>query len=152
LSDKLYREDKNIIKYKIKKGDTKVKIFGEHFVKTNRNNCRIICDKKEYNLMEYFDIENYNNDKNILELELKINENLTDMSYMFDNCNTLLYLSSNYNTNEVNNMSYMFKDCLSLSSLPDISEWDTSNVTNISRMFSNCVNLQSLPDISKWNT
>ena len=80
LSDKLYREDKNTIKYKIKKGDTKVKIFGEHFVKTNRNNCRIICDKKEYNLMEYFDIENYNNDKNILEIELKINENLTDMS------------------------------------------------------------------------
>ena len=35
-------------------------------------------------------------------------------------------------------MSYMFEDCISLKSLPDISNWNTNNVTNMSGMFCNC--------------
>ena len=54
--------------------------------------------------------------------------------------------------NNITNMSYMFSECESLSSLPDISKWDTSNVTNMSYMFRGCKSLSSLPDISKWNT
>ena len=35
-------------------------------------------------------------------------------------------------------MSFMFDNCTSLLSLPDISEWNTKNVTNMSYMFYNC--------------
>ena len=55
-------------------------------------------------------------------------------------------------TKIITNMSYMFYNCSSLLSLPDISEWDTKNVTDMSFMFSGCKSLQSLPDISKWDT
>ena len=108
---------KNIIKYKIKKGDKKVKIFGNKFVKNNINNCKIIYEKKEYDLMQYFDINDYKMDNNILKIELKIINKITDMSYMFDSCETLLYLSSDWNTNQIEDMSYVFRDCFLLSNL-----------------------------------
>ena len=60
-----------------------MKLFGKDFVKNNANNCKIICDNKEYDLVEYFDINDYKKNKNILEIELKIINNLTDMSNMF---------------------------------------------------------------------
>jgi surface protein len=154
LYNQLNEKNKNIIKYKInKKEELNVKIFGNKFVNNNVENCKILYKNKEYDLMEYFDISQCQIDKDILELELKIIKNLTDMSNMFEGCSSLIYLSNfNLKTNEVSNMSYIFKDCTSLSSLPpDISKWDTSKVSDMSGMFYNCINLSNLPDISKWN-
>ena len=150
LYSKIFNDTNNIIKYKIKKGEEKIKIFGNTFVNNNKDNCKIICDKKEYDLKEYFDINECKND--ILEIQLKIVNNLKDMSYMFDNCSSLFYLSSNWNTSDVINMSYIFKNCSSLTTLFGISEWNTSNVNNIEGIFYNCISLSNLPDISKWNT
>ena len=75
-----------------------INIFGAEFVKNNKNICKMIIDDKEYEISEKYNIENYND--NILEIKLKLIENVT-------------------------NMSYMFYGCESLSSLPDISIWDT---------------------------
>ena len=137
-------------------------------------------NKKEYELSEYFKIEN--NDKNILKIKLKGINNITDMQAMFLNCPLLLSLPdidnwdtskitnmssvfnqtnehsvlktlpdiSKWNTSNVTDMSYMFQSCR-LSNLPDISKWDTSNVTKMNFMFADC-SLTNLPDISKWNT
>ena len=113
----------NII-YDIKIRDN-IRIFGSKFVKNNKNIYKMIIDNKEYEIIEKYNIENYSNNK--LELKLKGIDNVTDMSYMF-------------------------YECESLESLPDISKWNTSNVTNMSYMFSNCKSLKSLPDITKWNT
>ena len=55
------------------------------------------------------------------------------------------------NTSQVTDMSYMFYGCHSLISLPDISKWDTYNVISLNYLFYKCNNLQSLPDISNWN-
>ena len=52
----------------------------------------------------------------------------------------------------ITNMSYMFYDCESLLALPDISKIDISRVTDISFMFGGCSSLAILPDISKWDT
>ena len=46
----------------------------------------------------------------------------------------------------------MLRGCLSLSSLPDISNWNTNNVTDMYCMLYGCSSLSSLPDITKWNT
>ena len=87
---------------------------------------------------------------NISEWDTK---NVTDMSGMFYNCNSLESLPdiSQWNTENVMNMSNMFYNCRMLKSLPDISKWNTKNLSNISNLFDNCNSLQSLPDISKWN-
>ena len=77
--------------------------------------------------------------------------NVTNMSYMFDNCQNLSSLNlSKFNTENVTNMSYMFDNCQNLSSL-DLSKFNTAKVTNMCAMFTHCQNLSSL-DLSKFNT
>ena len=46
----------------------------------------------------------------------------------------------------------VFMNCLSLSSIPDISNCNIDNTISMKEMFYNCRSLSSLPDISKWNT
>ena len=132
------------ITYDIKRKDKEegyIKIFGENFVKNNKNKCKMIIDDKEKELIEEYNIENYSKDK--LELKLKVINNLTDISFMFDGCSSLSNLSgiSNWDINKVTNLSFMFSECSSLTNLPDISKWDTKNVTNINGMFFGCNNL-----------
>ena len=129
-----------------------INIFGNKFVENNKNICKMIIDNKEYEITDKYDIPNFNN--NSLNVKLTGINNVTDMSYMFNECYSLSSLSdiSSWNTNNVTNMSYMFHRCSSLSSLSDMSKWNTNNVTNMSYMFFGCSSLSSLPDISKWNT
>ena len=95
-----------------------------------------------YNFLKLTEIENVN---------LLDTSNVTDMSHMFDVCNSLTSLDvSTFNTSQVTNMSYMFWRCNKLTSL-DVNKFDTSNVTNMYEMFSNCTNLTSL-DVSKFDT
>ena len=150
--------DKIILKYKIDDigyFSKDIIIFGEDFVKNNKNICKIILNEKEIELTTYLNINiNQLKNNNILEIKLKGIKNITNMSSMFSKCKSLTSLPdiSNWNTQNVTDMSYMFNNCKSLLFLPDISKWDTQNVTNMSCMFENCKSLSSLPDISKWNT
>ena len=151
IFQKSFENRENIIKYKTKNSDTYIKIFGKKFVINNKNNCKIVCNKKEFDLTEYFDISNYANENNILEIELKIINNIKDMSFMFDNCSSLFFLSSNFDTKDVINMSYIFNNCFSLTNLYGMEKWKSDNVNNMEGMFNNCIKISNLPDISKWN-
>ena len=173
-------DDYIIIKYKLKNGKKKIKIFGEEFANKYKNICKIIYENEIYELTAYSKFKNISGN-NIIEIKLKgvnnINDtnnmfyncsslislpdisnwntgNVKDMSWMFSHCSSLISLPdiSNWNTNEVENMKGIFSDCPSLISLPDISNWNTSNVKDMSWMFSCCLSLKSLPDISNWNT
>ena len=150
--DKDINENIMIMKYK---NHFKLKLFVYNFVKNNKNNCKIIYESKSYDLSEYFDIlNNENNNKKSIKIRLEGINNITNFSYMFHNCSSLLnfYINSKNNYKKISEIEFMFSGCSSLKSLPDISNWDISNVTNISYLFSGCSSLQSLPDISKWNT
>ena len=69
---------------------------------------------------------------------------VVNMTYMFNNCNSLTSLDiSNWNTSNVSSMYGMIKYCDSLTSL-DVSNWDTSNVTDMGYMFSNCNSLTTV--------
>ena len=103
--------------YNIDKNIKKLKIFGEDFVKNNKNNCHLLINGKKIDLCSEINI----NEEQKENLEIKLIE-----------------------TKIITNMSYMFYNCSSLLSLPDISEWDTKNVTNMSDMF-NGVNKKLIP-------
>ena len=135
----------NII-YNIK-GKNEVRLFGDGFVERNKNNLKLIIEEKEQNLISNYKL--INNNKDILKIKLKGITNVTNMSYMLDNCNSLFSLPdiSKWNTSNVNNMSSMFYNCNSLSSLPDISKWNTSNVKDMNWMFNNCNNSMNIPSI-----
>ena len=158
------KKDKNyfnsiIMQYKINQNDKKIKIFGYNeyddcFLKSNEDKCKIVYNNKEYELNEYFDIDNLNIKNHIITIKIIGINNIINASYMFDGCSSLISLPDicKWNTINVEDMSYMFSGCSSLTSLPDISKWNTINVNNMSFMFDDCSSLTSLPDISKWNT
>ena len=78
-------------------------------------------------------------------------EKVTDMAYMFRNCEILTSLDvSKFNTENVIYMRGMFSGCKALKSL-DLSNFNTQNVTNMSDMFAGCQALTSL-DVSNFNT
>ena len=77
--------------------------------------------------------------------------NVTDMSYMFMECNSLKKLDvSKFNTVYVKNMSRMFRGCDSLKEL-DLSNFRTNNVTDMNNMFAFCHSLEKL-NVSNFNT
>ena len=111
---KIKEEDnrnKMLIIYKIQYKNETLKIFGENFVENNINKCNMIIDGKEYKISEYFNISNLNDD-NIDYLIIQLND-----------------------IKSITNISYMFHCCESLISLLDISRWNNSNITDMSYMF-----------------
>ena len=74
-----YNNEMNIIYEKLK-NEEKIKIFGREFVDSNKKNCKIIYKEKEYELTEFFEIEEMDD---ILEIKLIANNDITDMSHMF---------------------------------------------------------------------
>ena len=98
------------LEYKTLIGE-KTKILGEKFVDKNKNKCKIIYNGKEHDLTEYFKNDNKDNQANILKIQLTINKNITDISYMFHECKALL-------------------------SMKDISNLDNSNTINLNKSFS----------------
>ena len=140
------------IKYNIKKS-SKIRIFGETFVKNNINNCKYIYNNTEYTLEEFFDTKSIINKNDELVIKLKQTGEMTNLSDMFNDCESLKSLPDicNFDTSNVIYMNGMFRGCKSLCEISDISKWDTSNVKDMSEMFHNCISLKKLPDISKWN-
>ena len=86
----------NLKKNKEKQQEKKyIRIFGENFVKNNKNKCKIIYKNKIYDLKEYFEEidDNYNREAKEIKLKLIFWENITDMSYMFEGCSQLKSMS-----------------------------------------------------------
>ena len=143
-----------LIKYKINKEDEEINIFGENFVKNNKDKCKFIYEDKEYELNSKFSLANIDKSKDILEIKLTGIQNVTDMSYLFFGCRSLISIPdiSEWDTSKITSMKFIFCHCNSLISLPDISKWNTSNVKDMNAIFAECNSLISLPDISKWDT
>ena len=73
--------------------------------------------------------------------------NVTDMSYMFQACGKLKAITK-LNTSKVTNMTHMFYNCYDLESIPQL---DTSKVTNMSYLFAGCYKLSAIPDLDTSN-
>ena len=134
----------------------KIKLFGDQFFINNKNlknKIGIIFENKLYEFEQYFIIKNIT-DKNTLTIKLTGINEFTNVSHMFNECESLLSVTqmSNWDFSHITNMKCMFNRCKNLTSLPDISCLNTSRVKNMSFLFSRCKSLVSLPDISKWDT
>ena len=78
-------------------------------------------------------------------------DNVTDMSYMFQNCSSLTNLDlSSFNTRNVTDIRCMFEGCSNLINI-DLSSFDTGNVEFLHSLFSGCLKLSDISSISKWN-
>lgn len=94
---------------------------------------------------------NCKNIKSIIFSDSIDTSNVTNMSFMFYECQSLIELGiSNFNTSKVADMQYMFCNLQHLTSL-DLSSFDTSNVTNMRSMFYQCLLLENL-NIGNFDT
>ena len=173
-------EQKNMLEFKIiylKNEKDRLRIFGEDFVKNNKDKCEIIYEKNLYDLKEFIDeIDSNLKDKTEIELILKVNRNIDDVSNMFFKCETLksfseskLYYNKplefdNFEENlENSNELYKNNSISSISSINDIQNSSQNKalsdlnkgldllkifkIKKMSYMFYGCSLLESLPDI-----
>ncbi len=83
----------------------------------------------------------------IVGIEYLNTEDVTDMSYMFYNCQNLNSLDlTSFNTAKVGNMSNMFYNCSALTTIYVSDEFVTEQVVDGSNMFSYCTNLKGFID------
>ena len=152
ITNNLKQYNKININYKIEQ-EKKIKIFGDDFVRNNKDNCFIIVDDNQLEICSEIEIKEDLKIKEILKIILIEIKPINNMSHMFDECSLLLSLPdiNKWDTSNIIDMSYMFFGCISLNNLSDISIWNVSKVENMKCMFCNCSSLISLPDISKWN-
>jgi len=113
----------------------------------------IINGKKE-EICSY--LSNYHEYLNKGKLDIKLlidTKNIYDISYMFSGCLSLISLPdiSNMNLNNIINIRGFFF-CSSLSYTDDISKWKTRNIQDLCGIFQEYSSLRSIPDISRWNT
>ena len=138
------------------KEEKKIRLFGEKFVKNNKNYCYLFINNKKSELIEYYYLSKKDKINNKLIVKYIEKEKITNMSHMFSGCKNLLSISNNsikWDISNITDMNNLFSFCESLEDLPNIiSLWDTSNATNMENIFSNCLSLKTIPDISKWNT
>ena len=174
------KKNEMTIIYNIDKNNPKINIFGEDFVKNNKDKCKMIIEGHKREIDTTLDTSKYLKDKDILSIKLIEYKTIHNMICLFADCSSLISLPdidewdmtnvkilrsiffkcsslttlpdiSKWNAKNVINMRGIFNGCTSLSSLPDISKWNVNNVNNICCLFCDCISLSSLPDISKWN-
>ena len=158
-------------------------LFSKSFFNKNKKGFNIFIDGKKYQLEENLILnEQINKKKNqkILEIKVKFNEPITNMSEIFYQCNLLksvrfikfdtsnlktmeksftlcknlteIFGIDEFDTSNLIDISGLFSGCISLINLPNYLNWDTSKVTKMSEVFSNCKSLTTIPDISTWKT
>ena len=91
-----YEED---IKYEIL--DDNVRILGYDFVKNNKNKAKLIINNKKCELKEFINGEEIIDDK--IKVNMILSKQLTNLSYMFQNCYKLLEFSLTDNTTNIDN-------------------------------------------------
>ena len=79
--EKIQENDSIIIRYRINTDDKFIKIFGDKFVKTNKDNCKILYKEKEFDLNDKFNFLDLEDIKDILEIKLIHLNKITDMSH-----------------------------------------------------------------------
>ena len=165
-----------IATYNIKKDDINkdIRILNccEDNKKEIEESCQIYLNNEKINFNFFYKF----NTENKYTFKFYFNKLLTNTSYLFYECSSLISLDlSNFKTYNVTNMEYMFRNCIMLESINlsniitnnvikmndmfartyslkylDLSSFETNLVTNMNFMFSGC-NLNYL-NISKFNT
>ena len=92
------------LKYEVK--EKKIQIFGENFVKNNKEKCIFVFNNKEYDIIQFFEIPDCEINKNI-EIKLKVLINNIDISYFFSGCISLLSISDNFSNIDISNSTNM---------------------------------------------
>ena len=146
---KEYKNKINLI-YNVKKtffSQDGCEIFGKQFIKNNKDNIDLIINDKNSPL-----INKYNLNIGYNTITIIIKNQLTNLSYMFQNSflfnlDELQYLD----VSNVTDFSYTFSECKSIKDISPLQNWDVSNGTTFEGTFENCTSLTNLNPLQNWN-
>ena len=103
----IYKLEKNI-KDIMNSNENKLRILGNKFLLNNKDKCKIIYKEQKYEPKEYFEeIDNNYSKTDFIQIKLRINNDIEDMSHMFENCNQLISISESIEMNN-KNINYDF--------------------------------------------
>jgi len=124
------------------------RIFGDKFVKKNKNNIDLIINGTKTELIPYYKLKK---GENTIIMILK--EDIRSLEYMFHMCGSIndIHFLKYLNTKYIYDFSYMFYDCSSWLSLYALKDWDVSNGKNFSSMFESCHYFINLDALKNWN-
>ena len=130
------KKEMNIIYRTDKEGEEN--IFGDEFVKNNKNNIELIINGNKSNLIEKCE---FRKGENYIKIILK-NKN-KNLEKMFYKCKSLINIKElkYLDTKDVNNFSYMFSKCSSLIDIKGLENWNVSNGKDFSCIFYECISL-----------
>jgi len=142
------KKDINIIYYVEEDEEKEQNIFGKEFVKNNFNKIELVINGKNNKLIEKYKLKKGKNN-----IQIIINEEITNFSYMFSLCSSLSDIKSleNWNVSNGTNFSYMFDRCSSLSDIKSLKNWNVSNGINFAGMFNWCSSLSDIKSLENWN-
>ena len=75
------------IKYEIKEEDKKIKVFGNNFLDNNYN-CKIVFNRRIYNISTHLDLIKMNKNKKLIEIKLKGIKSIIVANGMFNECSS----------------------------------------------------------------
>ena len=116
-----YRDEINI-KY-VTEEEGICNIFGEKFVKINKDNIELNINGNKSDLIDKYKLREGEN-----KIKMKIKNKIRDLGYMFyksenlKNIDELKYLNTKY----CNNFNSMFRGCSSLSDIKGLEKWNIS--------------------------
>ena len=123
-------------------------IFGEKFVKNNKDNIELIINGNQNILVNNYELNEGEN-----KITMIIKNKLTNLSRMVQSCDSLKNINDlkYLDINSVKDFSYMFFGCSSISDISFLKKWNVSNVNNFSYMFCGCSSLKDINPLENWN-
>ena len=141
-----YKNIINLVYFTIKE-DT-LNIFGEKFVQNNKMNIDLIINSKKSELVKECKLKKGKNNIKII-----IKNRLTNISYMFCDCYSLLNIEDlkYLDTKEIKNFQHIFFNCILLSDITSLQYWNVSNGNNFESIFTYCNSLKNIKPLENWN-
>ena len=149
--------------------NTEIDIFGETFVKRNKENCYLLYNSKTYRLSPKFKF--LTKGENVLTLVIEEDDLRLSGMFCFFDIRSRTNEDYCYNISEdeeednflvdasclehldvrlCTDLSFMFYNCKNLKNFDFLKEWDVSKNTNFSNMFTFC-KFSNVNFLSKWN-
>jgi len=141
-----FKNEINLIYKADKEGEED--IFGDKFVKNNKNNIELIINGNKNDLINKYKLQKGEN-----SIKMIIKNKITNLEYMFEYCKSLNNIEElgYLDTKDVNNFSYMFFGCSSLSDIKGLENWNVSNGKDFSNMFRGCSLLSNIKGLENWD-
>ena len=123
-------------------------IFGEKYVKANKDNIELIINGERSPLVDKYILKKGENN-----IKMLIKNNILNLEYMFENCSTLKNIEDlkNLNTKEITNFSHIFSGCSSLSDITALKNWDVSKSNTFQFIFCGCCSLSDITPLENWD-